>query len=253
MSKINQILTEWKEGDLHSLKWLRSRGISQRLAYKYADKLKALERVGPGIYKRVGEPINWMGVIRLFQEEIDLKIHVSSKTALELHGHSHYLPMGEKKIYIRSYSCTLLPKWTKLLPSKWELIYKRSKMFPPNVGLLAKNFNKFPLIIASRELAILELIDSLNLENTLETIENNMSGLVTLRGDVVQNLLEECSSIKVKRVFLALAEKLNLPFFKDLDLSKINLGKGKRVIVKGGELNKKYNITVDRKEKDNPF
>lgn len=65
MSKINQILTQCKEGDLHSLKWLEKRGVSQRLAYKYANDLDSLERAEAGIYKRVGENINWMGVVHL--------------------------------------------------------------------------------------------------------------------------------------------------------------------------------------------
>jgi hypothetical protein len=80
-----------------------------------------------------------------------------------------------------------------------------------------------------------------------------MNSLTTLRPDVVQRLLEKCRSIKAKRVFLYLADKLDLPFFQKLDLDKISLGSGKRMIVKGGELNKKYQITVDRDYGENPF
>ncbi len=54
-------------------------------------------------------------------------------------------------------------------------------------------------------------------------------------------------------MFLYLAEKLNLPSFQNLKLDKIDLGRGKRVIVKGGKLNKKYMITVDRDYEENPF
>jgi hypothetical protein len=56
-------------------------------------------------------------------------------------------------------------------------------------------------------------------------------------------LLERCSSFKVKRVFLYLAEKLELPFFSKLKLDTIDLGSGKLVIVKGGYWNNKYQIT----------
>jgi len=66
-------------------------------------------------------------------------------------------------------------------------------------------------------------------------------------------LLEKCRSKKAKRVFLYLADKLKLPFFNQLDLSKISLGTGKRQIVKGGEHNQKYQITVDREHKENPL
>jgi len=43
-----------------------------------------------------------------------------------------------------------------------------------------------------------------------------------------------------------LAESHNHAWAKKLDLSKVNFGKGKRMIVKGGRLDAKYNITVDK-------
>jgi tRNA-binding EMAP/Myf-like protein len=45
-----------------------------------------------------------------------------------------------------------------------------------------------------------------------------------------------------------MAEKHRHPWVEKLDLSQIDLGKGKRRIVSGGELNLKYNITVPRKQ-----
>ena len=59
-----------------------------------------------------------------------------------------------------------------------------------------------------------------------------------------QKLLENCSSIKVKRLFLYIAEKIGHSWFKRLDLTKINLGKGVREITKGGSYNSKYNIII---------
>ena len=59
--------------------------------------------------------------------------------------------------------------------------------------------------------------------------------------------------MKVKRIFLYISEKLNLLFVDKLNLKNIDLGSGKRVVVKGGALDKKYNITVDREVEENPF
>ena len=64
----------------------------------------------------------------------------------------------------------------------------------------------------------------------------------------MQDLLERCSSVKVKRVFLFLAEKLELPFFLKLKLDDVDIGSGKRVIVKGGKYDAKYLITVPRED-----
>ena len=59
--------------------------------------------------------------------------------------------------------------------------------------------------------------------------------------------MEKCESVKVKRVLLYLAEKLQLPFLKKINLKKIDLGKGKRVVCKSGVFDPKYSITVPRK------
>ena len=36
--------------------------------------------------------------LKVLQEELQKKIHVSGRTALELHGHAHYVVMGNKTI-----------------------------------------------------------------------------------------------------------------------------------------------------------
>ena len=71
-----------------------------------------------------------------------------------------------------------------------------------------------------------------------------INGLHALRSDVVQELLETCRSIKTKRLFLYMAERNGLPWFSDLNLNKIELGSGKRMIVKNGKYNAKYGISV---------
>jgi hypothetical protein len=50
--------------------------------------------------------------------------------------------------------------------------------------------------------------------------------------------------VKVKRLFLHLAEKQAHPWFKQLDVTRVSLGSGKRMIVAGGRLDPKYLITV---------
>ena len=60
----------------------------------------------------------------------------------------------------------------------------------------------------------------------------------------MQSLLERCASVKVKRLFMVLAESCQHPWVKKLDLSKVDFGKGKRMLVRGGRLDSKYNITV---------
>ena len=75
-----------------------------------------------------------------------------------------------------------------------------------------------------------------------------MEGLTTLRPRLVQALLETCASVKVKRLFMFLAEDCKHPWAGKVDLSKVDLGKGKRALVKGGRFDAKYQITVPNTE-----
>lgn len=255
MNKINQILIEWKPGDLHSLKWLKKRGIPQNLAYHYFTN-GILDKLGPGIYSRKNEKPKWQGGVALLQMEFEKKIHVSGRTALELHGHSHYAPLGKKPIVsLTSYSKEKFPKWFSNIDFSCEFKFKNSVLFNSEIKLhqyLDENNSR--IWISSRELGILEFINELDLRYSFETAENYMNGLFGLRADVLQELLENCSSIKVKRVFLFLAEKLNYDYFKNLDLSKIDLGKGKRqIVLKDAQYDKKYQITVPKDYGENPF
>ena len=254
MSKINQILTEWKPGDLHSLSWLKDKGIAQNLAYQY-HKNGSLKKLGPGIYARSNEQLNWMGGVRLLQEELGKKIHVSGRAAFELRGRGHFIPMSPRPtIYLTTYEKEKIPKWFFGLNFDCQFAFTSSSLFKEEIMLSEyESYSGFKLKISSDELAILEFIESLDLRYSFETIENYMNSLTTLRAKVLQELLEDCSSIKVKRVFLYLSEKLNHQYFKKLEIEKINLGSGKRLIIENGQFDKKYQITVPRNYGDNPF
>jgi hypothetical protein len=75
-----------------------------------------------------------------------------------------------------------------------------------------------------------------------------MEGLTTLRPRIVQSLLEKCASVKVKRLFMLLAENCKHAWVQKVDLSKVDFGKGKRALVKGGRFDSKYKITVPNTE-----
>ncbi len=253
MSKLNQVLLDWKAGDVHGLRWFEEKGIGQREAFSYFEN-GYLEKIGPGVFKRKGDGLSPYGLVRFIQEELNLKVHLAGRSALESHGHSHYLSLGDKKlVHLLSYEIKSIPKWLMSLDKEFKIAFKKSSLLSYENFLTEVENDGFAVKASCRELAILEFIENLDLSNGLETAQNYTESLVTLRKDVLQKVLEESKSVKVKRVFLYLAEKVNLPSFKDLTLSKVDLGKGKRVIVEGGELNKKYQITVDRTYEENPF
>jgi hypothetical protein len=69
-------------------------------------------------------------------------------------------------------------------------------------------------------------------------------GLTTLRPAVVNALLKSCAHNKAKRLFLFLADYYAYPWIKRVDMDAIDLGRGKRMVTRGGKLDKRYQITV---------
>ena len=94
------------------------------------------------------------------------------------------------------------------------------------------------------ERAVLEVIYDIPDQQSLDEAHYLIEGLTSLRPSLLQPLLEGCRSVKVKRLFLYMAEVHNHAWLRHINESGIDLGSGKREIVKGGKLNEKYNIVV---------
>ena len=72
----------------------------------------------------------------------------------------------------------------------------------------------------------------------------SLSGDASARPSVVNALLRSCVHNKAKRLFLFLANHYAYPWTKRIDLDAIDLGRGKRLVTRGGRLDKHYQITV---------
>lgn len=73
-----------------------------------------------------------------------------------------------------------------------------------------------------------------------------MEGLVNLRPKVVQQLLESCTSVKAKRLFLYMAEKAGHQWLQFVDQTNIHLGAGDRSLVDNGVYVAKHHISIPR-------
>jgi Transcriptional regulator, AbiEi antitoxin, Type IV TA system len=112
-------------------------------------------------------------------------------------------------------------------------------------GILANDRHwKWPLTVSTPERAILELLDEIPMRETFHQADVLMEGLRSLSPRRLQTLLLDCRSVKVKRLFFWFAERHRHAWLQKLDRSAIDLGTGKRMLVRGGKLDPKYNITV---------
>ncbi len=245
-SKINRLLTAWPQGTVAVSRWLEVQGVYQQLVHEY-EKSGWIQRVGQGAYVRAGVRVEWTGGLYAIQEQLKLPVHAGAKTALQLQGYAHYLAMGKGgAVSLFGSPGTKLPAW--FLQYDWgaALRYSTTKLFSddPSAGLTKRELTAYAITVSAPERAMMEMLYLVPAEESFEEASLLMEGLTTLRPRLVQSLLEQCRSVKVKRLFMFLAEACNHAWVKKLDLSKVDFGKGKRMIIKGGRLDTKYNITV---------
>jgi hypothetical protein len=243
-SKLNRVFTEWPHETVVTLKWLANKGVSRFLARTYI-KGGWIKPIGPGAFAKADAKPLWTGGLHALQNQLKLPVHAGGETALRLNGYGHNVPMGSlPTAYLFAPQATKLPSW--FLKYKWTnkiqfqttdfLAYKKEFGFTVD--------KQTGITLSSPERAILETLLLIPGYTTFDGAAHLMEGLSTLRPDLVSTLLRACRSVKVKRCFLYLADQINHTWFKQLDLSKVDLGKGKRVIVPGGVFNQKYQITV---------
>jgi len=245
-SKINQLLKKWPSGSVAVLPWLERQGAYQQLVHEYT-KTSWLRRVGQGAYAREGDKVEWTGGLYAIQEQMRLPIHAGGKTALQMQGYAHFLPLGKgATVSLFGLPNVKLPAWFK--DYRWEvkIRYTATNLFAgeENQGLTKKELGAYSVAVASPERAMMEVLYLAPHQESYEEAKLLMEGLTTLRPRLVQTLLERCNSVKVKRLFMVLAESFQHTWVKKLDLSKVNFGKGKRMLVRGGRFDSKYNITV---------
>jgi hypothetical protein len=101
-----------------------------------------------------------------------------------------------------------------------------------------------PIRYSSKERALLELLDELPHRESFHQADMLMEGVTDLSPRRLQTLLEACASVKVKRLFFFFADRHRHVWRSRLDMERVDLGAGKRVLVKGGKLDPTYQITV---------
>lgn len=251
MDKINQLLKEWERGTIKLSSHLRGMGYQKDLLKKYKES-NWLESLGYGAYKLSGDQVGWYSGIEALQNQKSSNIHPGGKSALELKGYAHYIRHGQQSIRIFGNHKENLPAWFKNQEWSKSLIFTQTKLFDYNDGELYTivTFEGVELKISIPEMAVMELLFEIPMNQTFDEAVKIMENLMTLRPKKVQYLLENCNSVKVKRIFMCMAEIVNHNWVVELDLTRIDFGKGDRMIVRDGTFNKKYGITVPREYKN---
>jgi len=243
-TKINSLIQSLPKGSVLLPSWLLSQGYSYELQQSYR-KSNWLKSIGKGAMLKSGDPLVLTGALSALQNVENLNIHIGGRSALELQGLAHYLQINNPETTLFLNSRTKLPLWFENNDWNAQLkLFRLSLLNDEALGMVDFQEGELTMKISNPARAIMECLalcpDKFPLLESFELME----GLGALRPAKVQELLEICKSLKVKRLFLHFAEKANHNWFKYLDISKIDLGVGKRSLVESGVLISKYKLVL---------
>ena len=247
-NKLNQLYNVLLEGAIVPSRWLQNKGYSRQLIYNYVQR-GWLKSVGCS-YCRPTTEVNWQGLVSSWQNIVDVSCHIGGETALSLQGLVNYLRLsGEVKIDL--FSKSILPTWVRNVKLKESINCNSVNLFnlPDNfIGILNLPgvIKGWFLKVSSPERAILELLLNVKDDFSFNFASELMESLTTLRPELVNELLYTCNNIRIKRLFLFMADYYKHAWFNLINKEALYLGSGKRLIVKGGKLDKKYLITIPR-------
>ena len=276
---LNQLQRSLPEGLLADAAWFTRMGYSSSLRSRYLAG-GWLQPVARGVFRRplhrpglesAEAPLRWQHVVISLQMVLERPVVLGGRSALEFDGFSHYASSsGLREIHL--YGDEPAPGWLGKLPIETPFVFHNArKLFraepiaegfealkavlasgqpsdhAPIHGSLTWKYigdRDWPLVLSTPERAVLELLDRVPGAETFHQADMLMEGLVNLSPRRLERLLRECRSVKVKRLFLWFAERHGHAWLNRLDREGIDLGSGKRMLVRGGKLDPKYQITV---------
>ena len=265
--KLNWLQHNLPEGLVVDSGWLERHNVSRQLRRKYVLNgwLLTLAR---GVYCRptaAAQPsaLPWQQLVISLNALLNLPVAAGGRTSLELQDFSHYVAASDTR-EAHLFSNEHLPGWVSCVDVNTKLVlHSARKLFrgrevpthltaegapssPEDSGFTEQTWGhwKHALPLSTPERAILELLNEVPKSETFHQADVLMEGMRNLSPRRLQGMLADCRSIKVKRLFLWFAEHHNHAWLQKLDRSSIDLGKGKRMLVRGGKLDTKYNITV---------
>ena len=270
--KLNSLQRSLPEGLIVDAAWLEKNGYSRALRKKYVAR-GWLDQVVRGVYRRpvpkmpvdaAQESLRWQAVVISLQKLLGRPYTVGGRTALELQGFAHYLSGHHREIHL--YGAGKPPGWLRKLHLESQFVlHNADRLFrrdarrsrgsksgtdTGNDFLQSSHISQpwgqweWPLTLSSPERAILELLDEVPQHETFHQADILMEGLRNLSPRRLRTLLVACRSVKVKRLFLWFAERHQHSWLKKLDRKDVDLGQGKRMLVRGGRLDPTFNITV---------
>ena len=222
-------------------KGLTASGITRAQILRF-EKAGLIKRLNTGAYARFNDEPDILGAIYTLQNDLKLTAHIGGRTALSLvYGKTQYA--AERKTELFCYKHEKLPAWFKSLFSDSYTQFM-TNFLPASEGLADWENTGYKIRVSTMERALLEMLYQVPDSVTPQEAVEIMQLATAIKPSAMQKLLENCKSVKTKRLLLCFAELCGHQWFFRLKADKIDLGSGNREIAKGGKLNAKYNLVL---------
>ena len=245
-SKINSLMQDYPKGLVLLSSWLVSQGYPYELQQQYR-KSGWLKSIGKGAMLKSGDPLLLSGALAAIQSQANINLHLGGRSALELNGIAHYLQLSSSEATLFALGKTKLPSW--FINNDWDVkpkVFRTSLFEDDSIGLTDYQDTGIDMKISSSGRAMMECLSLCPTEFPLTEAYELMEGLSTLRPKQAQELLEKCTSIKVKRLFLYFAERAGHSWLKYINQANIDLGSGNRSLTDNGVLISKYKLVLPK-------
>lgn len=220
-SHLKFVLTQTDTGRPLTARWLTEHGVSAQLARHYVVN-GWLEKLGHGFFMRKGDT-------PVLEKSLAVAMahgHVGGKTALAWAGFRHNLYIEDRTV-LYSHGKVKVAPW---LVERFPLAARNRKLFDGgDAPAVETNADGVP--VSEPERAVLEMLSDVPSHQGMEEAENLVEMLYGLRPDLMQSLLEDCTSVKTVRLFLMLARKAALPVLDELDLDRVHTGSASGYVV----------------------
>lgn len=235
------------DGQLVNRDWLQAHGFD-RPRVDYYLRARKLEAVARGVYRRPGPPLKWQHVVYSLNE-MGFSVRVGGRSALEMQGLAHYLPAGDLK-RVDLYGKDPMPRWVKMFAGAFRFEIHRQRLFStlPEAAVHTRPFGAWdwPILFSTPELAIFELLAEVKNAVAFAMADKFFESAVNLRPALLNALLLSCAQVKTKRLFLWFSQRHDHAWRNRIETENVDLGSGKRMLVKGGAYDADYQITVPR-------
>ncbi|WP_235976671.1 type IV toxin-antitoxin system AbiEi family antitoxin domain-containing protein [Bradyrhizobium archetypum] len=211
--KLNKLERTLPQGLLVDAAWMERHGYFTSLRSQYVSAGWLVQPVRGTSNAHLA---NSLGRALSLQRMLGSDLVVGGRTALEAQGLAHYLSQtGPSTVHL--YGTRPAPGWLGKLPLKQKFyVHRAQSLFKTHAsqpGSKSGTTREIPglfdwhLTVSTPERAFLELLDELPRHESFHQVDALAEGLRSLSPRRLQTLLNDCKSVKVKRLFFWLAER----------------------------------------------